>query len=389
MHAIVKNKLLVVTYALTILYALHYGIPLYATSTYLHVYFSSQLVSALYMIGSISALIASIHVAKYIKRFHTYQFTVGLAALEILSVIAFGYTSRLYLLALFFVIHFILQTLLYVCLNIFIESFSKHAQTGSVRGLFLTLLNAGILVSPVIGGTVLSHYTFTMLYLVSALTLVPFIFLLRQYFMHISEPAYHSVDLFEALKSAWRKRSLRTALVAALTIQCFYAVIVIYSPIYLQFIGVSLSTYMAVILPFALLPLVLLPYELGYLADTRFGEKEMLIGGLSILAFTVFLCVIVTSPNPLVWIAIFVLSRIGAACVETMAFTYYFKKIGPEDAALTALFSNTQAAATILVGGIGILISPLLNQRPQLIFIVLGCAILWCISYVLPMRDTR
>ena len=61
---------------------------------------------------------------------------------------------------------------------------------------------------------------------------------------------------------------------------------------------------MAMILPFALLPLVLLPYELGFLADSRFGEKEMLIGGLALLAFTAFLFVIVTTPNPIVWICI-------------------------------------------------------------------------------------
>lgn len=389
MHAIVKNKLLLVTYALTILYALHYGIPLYATSTYLHQYFTSQWVSALYLLGSLAALIASIRIATYIKKLHTYRFTAGLAVCEILSVIAFGYTSNQYFLATFFIAHFVLQTLLYICLNVFVESFSKHAETGSIRGLFLALLNIGILVSPVIGGTILSHFSFEVLYTVAALLLVPFMFLLHHYLLHIKEPAYHTIDMFGALKRAWGEHNLRAVLIAAFIMECFYATMIIYSPLYLQSIGISLSTYMAVILPFALIPLVVLPYELGYLADTKFGEKEILIGGLLLLAFTVFLCVVVTSSNPLVWIGIFVLSRIGAACVETMAFTYYFKKIGPEDTSLTALFSNTRAAATIIVGAVGIVISPLLVERPQLMFIILGCAILWCVSHVLPMKDTR
>ena len=82
-------------------------------------------------------------------------------------------------------------------------------------------------------------------------------------------------------------------------------------------------------------------------------------------------------------------SRIGAAAVETMAFTYYFKKVNAEDASLTALFTNTRASATIIVGALGVVMAPLLHNRPQLIFIILGCAILWSISYVLPIKDTR
>jgi MFS family permease len=389
MHAIIRNKLLVVSYLLTLLYALHYGIPLYATSSYLHQYFGSSTVSLLYMLGSISALIGSMSVAKYMRRFHTYGFTVGLVIAEIIITIAFGVTQNPFLLGLFFIAHFLLQTLLYVCLNVFIESFSKHAETGSIRGLFLTLLNIGILISPIIGGTILSLASFSMLYIVASCMLIPFIFLIRTYLYHIQEPAYESIDMLQAFRLAWRNRNIRAALIAEFTVQCFYAVMIIYSPIYLATLGISLAVYMGIIIPFALIPLVVLPYELGYLADKKYGEKELLIGGLLILALTVFLFVVVTVPNVTIWVLILLASRIGAACVETMAFTYYFKKIGPEDASLTALFSNTLSFATITVGAIGIAIGPMLVDRPQLMFIILGCAILWSISYVLPMRDTR
>lgn len=389
MHAIIKNKLLIVSYLLTLLYALHYGIPLYASSSYLHQYFSSAAVSMIYMLGSFAALLGSMSIAKYMRRFHTYRFTAGLVIAEIVITLCFGLTHSPALLALFFITHFLLQTLLYVCLNVFIESFSKHAETGSIRGLFLTILNIGILISPIIGGTLLSFTSFSGLYVVSAMMLVPFLFLVHTYLYHIKEPAYESIDMMEALRKAWRNRNIRAALVAEFIVQCFYAVMIIYSPIYLATLGISLTLYLTVILPFALIPLVILPYELGYLADAKYGEKELLIGGLLVLAFTVFLFVIVDTPSTTVWILILLLSRIGAACVETMAFAYYFKKVGPEDASLTALFSNTMSVATISVGALGIAIGPFLAERPQLIFIVLGCAILWSVSYVIPMRDTR
>jgi MFS family permease len=374
---------------MTFLYALHYAIPVYASSSYLHKYFNSSIVSAVYLVGSALALIASIGIAKSIKRVHTYEFTFGVAIAEIIVITLFGRTNNFHLLPVFFVIHFVLQTLLYICLNIFIESFSKHAQIGSIRGLFLAILNLGILVSPIIGGMILAASSFATLYTVAALTLVPFLFCLHTFLHHIPDPAYHEINLFEAARKAFKNKNLTAAIVAEFVVQAFYATMIIYSPIYLRTLGIPLTAYMTIIIPIALLPLVILPYELGLLADRKFGEKEMLIIGLLVLTVSTFLCVITTTGNILAWTLIFLVSRIGASFVETMAFSYYFKKIEKEDSSLTALFVNMNGLATLTTAGVGVLVSPFLVNHPQLIFIVLGCGILFSISYVLPMKDTR
>lgn len=374
---------------MTFLYALHYAIPLYATSSYLHTYFNSSIVSATYLAGSLFALLASFSIAKSIRRFHTYQFTFTIVVAEIIILILFGYTKNIYLLPLFFIIHFVLQVLLNICLNIFIESFTAHAKVGSIRGLFLAIFNLGILISPAIGGLILSISSFSVLYTVSALTLVPYLYFLHRYLSHIKEPAYHQINLFQAAKKALANKNIRAALIGQFIVQSFFAVMVIYSPLYLSALGIPLTTYLGIILPIALLPLVLLPYQLGYLADKKYGEKEMLIIGLLILTVTSFLCVITTSTDIRVWILLLFISRIGACFVETMSYSYYFKKVGEEDPSLTALFINMQVIATFFVGMIGVIVAPFLGDRPQLMFIVLGCAILWSISYVLPMKDTR
>lgn len=161
MDSILRNKLLLVTYAMTFLYALHYAIPLYATSSYLHKYFSASIVSAIYVLGSMFALIISLSVSKSIKKFHTYQFAFFITILEIVIVLLFGNTENRYLLPIYFIIHFVLQILLYISLNVFIESFSKHTNTGSIRGLFLAILSLGILISPLFGGMLLAHFSFS------------------------------------------------------------------------------------------------------------------------------------------------------------------------------------------------------------------------------------
>lgn len=374
---------------MTFLYALHYAIPLYATSSYLHKYFNSSIVSAVYVLGSVLSLIASFHIAKSIKRFHTYEFTFGVAIAEIIVVTLFGHTENPYLLPIFFVTHFVLQTLLYICLNIFIESFSAHAKIGSIRGLFLAVLNLGILVSPLIGGFILSVSSFATLYTVASLLLIPYLFFLHKYLSHIKEPAYHELNLIEAATKAMKNVNIRAALIGEFTVQSFYSVMVIYSPIYLTAIGVPLTSYLGIILPLALLPLVILPYELGFLADKKFGEKEMLIIGLLILTVATFTCVILTTNDIRIWTLVFLVSRVGASFIETMSFSYYFKKVGNDDPSLTALFVNMYAVSTLVVGTVGVIVAPFLGERPQLMFLILGCAILWSISYVLPMKDTR
>ncbi len=389
MQSILKNRLLVVTYLMTFLYAMHYAIPVYATSSYLHKFFASSIVSAAYMVGSFFALLASVHIAKSIKKYHTYRFTMGVAILEMIVVALFGLTENIYLLPALFVAHFALQALLFVSLNVFMESFSAHANVGSIRGLFLAVFHVGILISPVIGGYILSISSFAVLYTVSALTLIPYLFLVHHYLGHIKDPAYHTINLIDALHKALRNKNIRGAVVAKFLVECFYAVMVIYSPLYLATLGIPLTTYLGFIIPVALIPLVILPYELGYLADTKYGEKEMLLIGLLILTVTTFICVLLTTSSVLIWALVLLISRIGASLVDTMAFTYYFKKIGPEDPSFTALFVNMYSMAIITTGAVGVMISPFLVERPQLMFVILGCVLAWGVTVVLPMKDTR
>ena len=343
----------------------------------------------MYVVGSVLALITSISIAKSIKKVHTYRFTFSVALAEIVILMLFGRTQNPDLLPVFFVIHFVLQVLLNVCLNLFIETFSVHAKIGTIRGLFLAIFNLGILISPLIGGIILRVSSFATLYTVSALMLIPYLFFLHKYLSHVKEPVHHEIFVLSALKQALKNKNIMAALIGELAVQGFYATMVIYSPLYLSALGIPLTSYLSIILPIALIPLVVLPYELGFLADRKFGEKEMLIIGLLILTVSAFSLVVITTTNVLIWALVLFVSRIGASFVDTMSFSYYFKKVDPEDPSLTALFINLNGVATCIVGTVGVIIAPFLGDRPQLMFIILGCAILWSISAIIPMKDTR
>lgn len=388
MDILTRNNSLFATYMMTLLYAFHYGIPMYAASTFLSKTFGSPFTSVIYMIAGFLTVAVSIHITKYLKHFHTYSFTMSIVVLQMIITFALGLTDDKFLLGLFFVLHFIFAALIFTCLNVFLENFSNSRETGQIRGVFFTLFNLGFLVSPFLGGALLAKSGFTALFTVSASLLIPFIFFMHHYLKNIKDPNFISVNLFSAFKKAWTNIDTRGALIAIILLECFFAMTVIYLPIYIISLDIPLTTYLTAVLPIALIPLVVMPYELGIIADTKLGEKELMILGLLLLTITAFAISIVTSSNILVWILILTTSRIGAALVETMSYTYYFKKIDGSDVDLTTLFSNARNFGLAITALFGIILSPLVAIYPTIMFVMLGIILLWGITQVLRIHDT-
>ncbi len=391
MEMIKTHKALFATLLLTVLYALHYGLPLYATSTFLKsVGFSTPFVSLLYGLSSLLTLIFSNHIAKYLKTYHSYQFTFAIVLAKIMATIAMVTTQSSYLIAVFFVIHFVLNSIIFVLLNIFVENFTPKHKTGIVRGLFLTLFNVCIMVSPLLGGLILQSGGFKMLYISSSLLLIPGFYLLHHYLREMKDEGFESHSLMQALRKILRNKDLRGAVWAQLALNAFYIVMVIYTPLYvIDMLHISLVTYLTVLAPIVLIPLVLLPYELGYLADEKYGEKEFMILGLSILGICSFLLGVIHFTSLLSVIVVLFISRIGAALVETMAYTYYYQKISKADPAMTNLFTNITVFASCVVPLFLFLIAPLLYIHEGLVFILLSLFAFSVIQSVLHMKDTR
>ncbi len=394
MELIRTHKALFATLFITMLYSLHYGLPLYVTSTFLQFSgFTVAAVSLLYGLASLLALFFSNYIAKYIKLYHSYSFTFMIVLAEIVTTVAMVMTKNPLLIGLFFLAHFVFNALIFVLLNIFIEVLTPTHQTGSIRGIFLTLLNAGIMVSPLMGGLILKggdDSNYMMLYFVTSAILLPCFYLLHHYLKEMRDSSYESHNLFQAFRKVMRHKNLQAPVLAQCALHSFYTVMVIYMPLYItKMLGIPLVVYLTVIIPITLIPLVLLPYELGYLADTKYDEKEFMIVGLSILGITSFILGAFVITSLLLIIIILFISRIGAALVETMSYTYYYKKISRNDPAMASLFSNINTTAGFFVPTFLFLISPLLFFHEGLIFILLGIGMFSALYSLVQMKTER
>lgn len=384
-----KRKLLLVGFVVTLLYSLHFAIPLYVNSIMLGTMFSKTWVSVIIMLGALSALFVTTHLGQSLRKYHNYKTTLLLLCVSIVTTAMIGVVSIPFFVALFYVIHFSCVAALFILVNLYIEEFTDVDEEGATRGMFLTLLNTGVLIAPLVAGGLVNTSGFMGVYIVSALCLLPVIFLIRKFYSHVHEPKYLNVNFKLAVREALMDKNIFGALVALLALESFYVMMSVYSGVYIvETIGIPLPVYLGVIMPFALIPFVLLPYGLGKLADVKTGEKEMMIGGVAIIAVATMCLSLLDTTNPLFWAMLLFVSRFGSAMLESMVFSYFFKRVDRTDAGLVALFGSMRTTAFIIVPLFGSIVL-LFTDNLKFIFVLGGLAVLWSVKAVMKIRDTK
>jgi MFS family permease len=95
-----------------------------------------------------------------------------------------------------------------------------------------------------------------------------------------------------------------------------------------------------------------LEYPIGFLADKKFGEKEMIIMGLLLMGVSSASIFFIHSVSIVVWSLVLLFTRIGAATVETLRDSYFYKKIDGRDVDLISFFRTTRAVAYMVATGV-------------------------------------
>ncbi len=226
-------------------------------------------------------------------------------------------------------------------LDVVLEKYSSDGVTGTIRGRHLAILNLGLIPGPWISGQVMEHYGFSGLALLAAVFALPVAFVLF-YGFYGKGIGFQSREhnMLNSLQLMMRKLPLRYAFVAALLLQIFYAVMIIETPLVLRSLGFTPSQ-VGLMFAIMLLPFVLIQYPLGRLADRKFGEREMMVAGFLIAGFaTAAIAVLPLSGvarSVIGWTALLFVSRIGAAAIEVMRDSYFFKHVDSRDLHVIAL----------------------------------------------------
>ncbi len=375
-------------FAASLFLSIHFGSTLYFHSSFLSDYFEPNIVSSIFLLGALGNLFIFLIAPKLIQQFGKRPFLFFSLILTAASTFIFAFTITRPTIVLAFIVYSSFLPMVYYCLDIFLEELSTDAKTGEVRGIYLTIFNAGIIAGPLILAVLAQEGPPTkFLYLVAGLLLMPpallalFSFKSRQ--PKAYGPYHHSLRL--PFADWWRAKNIRRVTLARLVLESFFAFMVIYVPIYLHAgLGFAWSE-LGIIFTVMLLPFVLFEWPAGELADRLWGEKEIMSAGFLITGISLLVMPFIGKMF-WVWMAILFVSRIGASLIESMTEIYFFKRINAYDTGLISIFRLTRSASFALGAVVGALTLNFFSFEK--IFLVMAVLIFFGLKESLSLKDT-
>lgn len=249
-----------------------------------------------------------------------------------------------------FMIYLMCNILLYFTLDIFIEHFSQDANTGKIRGAYLSLINGAWIISPFLASLIIGKYTFSGLYLFSLTCLSILSIVIYIGIKDYHDRKYERHSLVTTLRSIYNNKPVFRVTIINFILQCFFAVMVVYSVIYMQDFHNLTWKSIGPILTIMLIPFVVLSYPIGRLIDKKIVTEKTVIGlGLFLMSMSVFLFVRIPQGNVLLLGLCLLSSRIGAASVESAGEMYFFKHINDSETHFLSLFRDMTPLAYSII----------------------------------------
>lgn len=270
----------------------------------------------------------------------------------------------------FLMLYMIGNAIEWLSLDIILESFSKDQVSGRIRGLHLAIYNAGFIFGPLISAQLLDRYGFAGIF-VFILFFEAFIFSLALIGLNgVNHGMKKKLKVLSVVKKIWRRKNIRRIYYISFVLEFFFSLMVIYTPLYLLDLGLSWDK-ISIIFTIMLIPFVILQYPVGVLADKKTGEKEMIIASILFMAVSTFMLYFIDSRGVLVWGVALFATRIGAALIEVLRDSYFYKKIDGSDVDMIDIFRTAMPLAFIVSTALSFLMLLFLPLKAAFIFVAL------------------
>lgn len=273
----------------------------------------------------------------------------------------------------------------WVTLDMILESFSQDRRSGRIRGIYLSIMSAGILLAPFLSTWTLEKYQYQGIFFILLLGYIGIFLVALLSFRHDNVVPQVRHKLFDTVRKVWRENNLFHIYFVSFSLEFFYALMLVYTPLYLRSLGFA-WTDIGIIFTIMLIPFVLLQYPLGRLADRQMGEKELLAGCIVIALLSTLVIPFLESPSVLVWGMVLFFTRVGISGIEVLRDSYFYKQIDHADLDVIAFFRTTRPVANILGAAVAFMF--LLFFHLQAIFFVVVLVFLLSLSSVARLRDT-
>lgn len=257
---------------------------------------------------------------------------------------------------------------------------------GTLRGAYLAITNLGWIIAAFTGGYIASinpQYIYGINSVVYITLAVVTLFVISQ----TKKDVFMGTSILEKIRFTISEKNTKKIVISEFVLQTFYAIMVIFSPLYLREVSGFGYTEIGLIFSIMLVPFAVLQYPLGKIADRKYGEKEMMIVSYIILALSVFTFASIEKHTFFSAAVILFISRIGACTLEVMNDTYFFTTTQDYKKTLPIL-KGMAPLALLLFGTIGSTIATFYSY--QTVFISLSVFIV-LVSFIniYNLKDTK
>lgn len=358
------------------------------------------MVSVVFAIGAIFNILLTLAAPKILQKQGLLRLTLGLTTLEMISLLCLAFPVHPAVAILAFFIHTATASLLLYCMDMFLEHYSKPEEIGSMRGMFLTMWGIPPIITPFIAGLIIDHQQlavtggnvleqvhnlgFWKIYLISAVFLVPFMFILKVNFSGMKDLQYPRTNVIETIRHFMKHRSIVDVFIDRFLLNLYFAWTVVYIPIYLHdYIGFSWDE-IGIMISIMLLPFVLLQRVVGRMQDRKPHEKSLMVAGFLIMAIGAIIMPFITTKSIVGWTIILFITHVGASIIEVASESYFFKHVSPTNSGFISLFRITRTLPYIIMPPIMAIILSLMPFGYM--FLVLGIIMLLGVRYALMIR---
>ncbi len=366
-------------------FSIHFAATLYINSSFLGHFFSPPTVGWLYVFGALGNIIFLLNSERLLSRLGGRGFLAFFTVITLLSTIGAALAKTPVVAIVSFLVYASVSMMIYYALDVLLEEVSDNKTTGKTRGMYLTITNSALLGGPILVALTENKNNFSDLYITAAFFLLPII-VLMMFSLKIKRGSERYLPVPLPFNTWNKLPNIKNVTVARMVLEFFFAIMVIFLPIYLnQNIGFTWRE-IGIIFTVMLLPFVLFEWPVGELADRRYGEKEIMSFGFLFILLTSLLMPFLGS-HLVVWGIVLFVSRIGASFVEITTDSYFFKQVGPHHVGLISIYRLSRPVGLILGSGLGSIASILFPQNG--IFLILGVIILIGFRQAFSLIDTK
>lgn len=386
---VISNKArLLIIYFLGLILAISVALPAYVQSNFLKQFVSLGAVSLFFVIANAITVIAILFYPRLIKKISNYMTTKLTLVVYFIALISLSFTHTPLIALLGIILFSVTSNLIWINIDVVLESFSSNTRTGRIRTTNLTFANIGWILAPNLSGYLVNLGGYTLTFMISAVVIVLFFIVFLKQGKNLKDKITHPKgSIKKAIITTWSNKNLRGVFFASLLLSVFYSSAVVYIPVYLhEMLGIGWRN-LGIMFSIMLLPFVLIEIPAGVLADKYIGEKEMMTTGMIILIASLFLFWYISIPALWLWTLVLFFSRVGAALVESTKEAYFFKIVDVEDIGLINFFRTANPLGYIIGPGLAILI---LSFFPlPYIFLLLGVIMISGIGFIAMIKDTK